>query len=392
MGDYTEEQIQAMTDDELDRAAAGQEPTPATPGEGETPPEPSPGEEGQETPPAGEQAPATPEETPPGTETEPEPGAEPEPEPKLLAGKYKSTEDLAKGLTEIGKPLGIHPGVLERAVADFQKSGDWDKGEELYVELNRQLEERKAADAAARGQEPQPAQPDTGPETTAPTPEEVGRIVANETMKQTIQLPVVAEMKRLGVEMPTTEEAWAQLKVEYPAHWIELKTEMQKIYNDLWQEAQEISKAEQGVDAAFKAERETASEKIREFAKENDLGITDEEIDAFLKETEAGGSLTEDRHGVRYPREGAYWHYFLVKKMPELLPKIRQSAEARGRVQHTQDLKKMGSETVETISTTIGGTKKQTDAPKIDAEDRDSLANLSDTDLDREIERRRTTK
>lgn len=116
--DEREEAVQ-KSDEELEAELKGEEPpTPAEKGETQK------GEEGKEAPAPGEKP------------------AEGEPQ-ELLAGKYKTVDDLERATREIGKPLKMSDQFVSHLVERAKKSGDTAELEATYKALESELGRRK---------------------------------------------------------------------------------------------------------------------------------------------------------------------------------------------------------------------------------------------------------
>lgn len=373
------EEISKLTDEQLDRAIAGEAPAPPAP------PAPAPAPAAPEPPSTPAPAPAEPAPAAPATAPAPAEAA-PAP-PKLFAGKYKTEDDLARGLVAIGKPLGIPTDVLENAVALARKTGDWATAEAMYSSLNKDLSRRKSEGVPAprAPQGPQPTvQPAADRETT------LRNVVAQEVRNDVLKSDVVAELRNLGVELPTTKEGWAQLRSDYPYYAMKLERYAEERYNHHMKDGQDYLAALDGADSAREAERESAQEKILSFVKDKSLQLSEEDVKAFLDEADENESGYVDKNGVPYPSADGYVRHFFATKLPELVDQIRISAETAGRSQAAKDLANMSGRTTQSISTETLPGANRTQPKKIDLEDREAVARLSDEDLERMIKEQRT--
>jgi len=369
--EFTDEEIDSMSDKELDQALAAPATETGEPAAAPASPTPEPT--------------ATPSETPAPEPATPKPGEE----GYMFAGKYKSTEDLAKGILEISKPLQLPEAAFKQVVELAKKTGDWSAAEQFYKELDGELSHRRSTTPA------QPAMPPTTPPAPSqtvtpgePPPEaveqELGRIIARETWTQSQNLPVVVELRNMGVDVPTTEEGWRQLKMEHPAEYIELKQEMQKVYSGLWEESRAYMKAQNELPSAVSAERDNARTKINQLLGEYGVKVADDQINQILAKAEQENPFYEDRSGVRYPATDSFFRYFLVQQLPTLLPEIRAAAELRGREAHIKDLAEMHRKTIPSVAAGSRVTGPLTDV-KVDLDNPDEIARLSDEELERHI-------
>jgi hypothetical protein len=379
--EFTQDQIRNLSDEALDKAIVGEPTAPPTPPPA-TPPAAPPAE-----PPVVPAAAPTPIPAPAPVTPTPAPGDA----PKLFAGKYKTEDDLAKGLVEIGKPLQIPLAALQKAVELAKTTGNWQAAEEMYVSLNEELERRKAEKAAPPPatttppvQPPQAIAPSIG---AAEIERTIQQVVARETFKEVSSSPVVAELRRLGVDFPTTAEAWAQLKLDYPAHWMELKQHMERVYNENYREALAYQQALLEADPAFESERQSATAKIKEFYEKNGLEIDEASLKAQLDQLQTLGVETTNRNGVEFPVKDAYWRSFLLANVNDLLPKVKLASEVRGRIQHMEDLRRMSATTVGSISTTPAPGSSRVVSPTVNVDDTEAIHKLSDDALEEEIKK-----
>jgi hypothetical protein len=397
MGDNEQgtEDLRSLSDEELERQIAESgKPAPdaadstgeaaATTGEGEGAGETTPPETGEETgdtpPPATEEG-----EKPPET-----PGEEGEP-PKLLAGKYKTENELAKGLVEIGKPLSINQEFLQDVVDLARKSGDFSKVEEMYGKLDGQLSQQREAEKAAAEAAPakEPAPPATPSPETAEQREQLAGVIAEEVRVDLKSLPIARKLNEAGIDIPETKAAMDQLQELNPGLWVELRDEVKKLWDDKWAMTDSFIKAETELPTFKEQQRAEAKTKIKNLVSEYGLEFPETEIDKAFDEADSSGAYSEDRDGVTYPKSGGYYRHFMAEKLPDLLPEVRTKAEAKGREQYLADLKKMKEGTVDTVSTTkVPGAPATKEAKALDVNDREAVAHLSDEELQEEIAKR----
>ena len=367
-----------LTDAQLDELITGQPaaPAPAAPAAAPILPD------GRQAAPAAE-TPAAPAPGQPAPSA-PAPAAAPE---ALLAGKYKSTADLKKGILEITKPLGYPQKVIERLVAFAEKTGDWKTVEDTYKELDTALSRDQkipAAAAPAAPAAPQETQP--GSETDKAVAQEMYRVSVDEAYDQVSRSPVAAELAELGLNIPRTKEEWNRLKLDYPYVAFRFDQEFTRQFQAAQKGVHDYYTSLEGLEAHTTQAKATAQQQIKDIAKEYNLeGFDDTRAEQLIAEALKSPQIYEDRNSVQYIRDGAIRDYFIAKEFPNLTKAMKLGAELNGRTQAVKDLEEMRKRNINSISSApLPGNRIAAPVPGSE-DDEAVIARMSDEELDRKI-------
>ena len=380
--ELTPEAIGKLTDTQIDEQLGV---PPAQPAK-EPPPEPSPkATPGSEPPPETVKAK---EGEPPAVAPAKEPAEPAAPAEKLLAGKYKTNDDLGKGLLEIGKALKYNPKTLERFLGIAKKTGDWAEVEQAYLELQETLSKNQKA--ASTDQPPakeegtpkgdQPPQPATAEERQA-LAEEMHVLMA-EVAREMEDTPVVREMKEQGIPIPKTREEFRQLKTDYPYYARDFNDQFMATYKQLQKEIGDYNQALQTVESHTTTAKESAKQQIGEYNKEFGLKLDDAKIQEIIDQALKSEFVYETKSGVKFVRDNGIAEHFLAKQFPTLAKAIKTNGELDGRKQHLDDLDTMQKKTLSSISTShIPPTRRE--KGKVNLDDPQQVAGVSDDDMEK---------
>lgn len=360
--------VTKLTDEQINEQITGvpakKEPEkPAAPSPEVTPPAQPPAPEKKEPPPA-------------------EPPA-PKAEEKLYAGKYKTVDELKKGLLEIAKPLNYNPKFLERLIAFAEKTGDWQSVEETYKDLNDALSKNQKAT--------EPAPPKPPEEETALTETEQTRnaekfaVVRDETYRAIESSQVVQDLTEQGFDIPRTSEEFRELKAANYALAMEFSREYVRTFNIVRKEIDDYDKALTQADPHNKTAQETAKQQISELTKQLAVPYDEPKLTAFIAEALKSPIVYEDRHGIPYIRDGAILDYFRAKEFDTLAKAVKLAGELAGRTQHAEDLQTMKKDGLKSISTVPTPGAHAREPAKIDVNDDRQLAAVSEEDIDNHL-------
>ena len=314
------------------------------------------------------------------------------PAEKLLAGKYKTPEELLKATTEeIVKPLGYSSKILEIAVEQAKKSGDYEPVERLYKELESELgrktaKEKAEAEAKAAQEKEQPPAVTLPPETDA---ERQGReaLILQRTFEDLAISPIAREMTAQGLKVPESEDDIRELYKEDPWTVGKYAAEFQKIYGEYTKIALDHRKAVAEVGPHNETVKSAEVKKILDLAKEYGLdSVKLEDVEKFVESTYKTETLLEDRTGVKFYRSGQASREWFLENYRTILKKVKADAEMTGRVQHEEDIKELKALSVKSISTTpVAAKPERTAKPKVDIEDVRQRALLTDEEIEERL-------
>lgn len=382
--ELTREQTEGLTDQELENKIMGEAASPATdpPAEnaGELPAKPIEETPKSDTPPA----PA-----PPASEEPPkeEPPALTDEEPQTYAGKYKTTDDLAKGLLDIAKPLNYNPKILERIIDVAKKTGDWGIVESTYLDLQESLGKKETALAPSEEKREATADKssDTPPiEADIAEEQKLKVVIHEEVMRELGEGALAKELSNLGVQIPDTTDKWNQLKIDYPFQAMMFDQAYREANARIRKDVLSYAQALKGVDEHNQKLQSSAKDQITQFAKDYNLKLETKQVDEIISAGLKSDFVFEDQHGVKYLRENGLLEFFLAKHFPTLAKQIKLDGELNGRTQYATDLTEMQKKSLNSIGTSRVA-PKQKEKTKIDLDDPSQIAALSDAELEERL-------
>jgi len=365
--------VRSLSDAELEKAADS----------GELPPAADPGAqpakaEGEPTSPAPEAAPGAGTPEPKPAEAEAAPG-QPEPEAHKYAGKYSTTEELAKGLAEIAKPLGLSQGAVDAVVKMAEKSGDWQNAENVYLELQKSL--RKPAEP--QGRKPEEQAPELAAEGEITSDD--FKLIVDETNKQIQSEPIVAELRKAGLDIPRTSEEWEAMKKDYPYYATKWNETYTNVFRDLRDTVIRFKAREREAGPHNEKMVESNKQLIRDFAKQYKLKVSDEELAQIIEQGRQHSIPYEERDGVRFLTEDGLHRYFLAYHFPRIAQELQQAERIAGRTEALADLEKNrrvaagGGISTSNLPT---ARRDQAGPPKVNPEDESQVRKLTDEQIE----------
>jgi hypothetical protein len=305
------------------------------------------------------------------------------PAEKLLAGKYKTPDDLAKGLTEIAKPLNIHPLSLTTAINMAKKTGDWSEVEQLYTELQAELSTKPPTPPPTKeGEPPVAGQPAPASDKGELTNEKIQQLVTADVKRRLAQHPIRQKFERKGVSWPTTVEEVEELEDTYPVLAIELREAMRDIYTTSAKEFNDYAEALMGVGQATDNAKSEGVKQITALSEKYKLDLKPEEVNTLVQQALDSGSPTvfEDKHGVKHPTAQGIVKW--IKAETDLFDRLNLASTQRGRAAHSQDLRTMKEKTLSSISTAgLPAKRQRTETPEVDVNDPDQVSKMTEQEI-----------
>jgi hypothetical protein len=323
---------------------------------------------------------------------------------KLLAGKYKTKEELFKGFVNIAKPLNYNPKLLDAMVKLAEKTGDVSDIEELYKEL--ELAVSNNAKATAPGAQQPPATPKPGTserserDTSAlpttmedATRQEATRLTLVGAIEELRGSRIVQRMEKNGINLPPTflidqketAEFLAGIEKEFPWLYDQLENETVALVNKHAKHINAVMSAMQEATVENPKKRESEIAKIKAEALAIKLPVKDEELAVFVDEALKQPWVYEDREGIQFIREGAIMDAWYLKNRDSIKKQLQLNGEVTGRTQAVSDLNtNKGKSTASISSSRIPSDQagRRDKAGSIDLENPEVTAQLSDEQLD----------
>jgi hypothetical protein len=373
--ELTNQELNKQIDSQIDAPEAGSstEVTPAAPGPDGTPPA-KVGSEG--TP--GEQVAKTKDDAAPETVIKPAAKAD----ELKFAGKYKTAEELEKGVNSIVKELSIPGDIISDHIEAAKKSGDWKPVEKLYKSLEAEFTKRKSEESEVVESAEEKAEYD----------KQLNEWKSEETLRQLDSHPTIKkEIEKLGISFPVVkEEDLRELRQTDPVLYMQYLNIANRIRTELDTWVKERSDLEENYDSVIDKNKKDAAEYIGKLNEKMNLKLTEEQISGFVDRALADEKNFEITHGIKVPKENSFRRYFLTEILPEMFDLAIENAETTGRLQQAKDLKTLQDQVIETASTS---SKKKTvqvaDTGKPDLTDKKVVKGLSTQQLEeaiREIE------
>lgn len=294
------------------------------------------------------------------------------------AGKYASTDDLAKGVSEIGKKLGVDVSAFIEAA---KESGEFKSLESLYKRLEKTLSERgSAATTEQQGTQPAPVK-DTAKSATPETDPEVVKSVTGLTMQQLAASSLAQRMQEKGLTIPKNMEEFETLTEINPYFAMEFKQVFQETYRANMEQAKGYIEAERTVEGTNASVVDTDVQAVKKFAEENGFKLSDDEIATAKSAALANPFNYETKYGHKFLRANAVRDQFMVSVLPTKLKEIAVNKEIAGRQQAVSDLEKAKKREVSSVGTSSLSTKTRTIQKMPDLTDPAVIASLPDEAL-----------
>jgi hypothetical protein len=298
------------------------------------------------------------------------------------AGKYATTDELSKGVTEIAGKLGYQKEALQAVLDAAKEAGEFKSVELLYKKLERQLSEKGAAPAATV------ADPNAGPDkgtpaadTFSPTDPKVSQAVDQLTVSQLANSPLAQEMSKKGISLPTNMEEFEALKEINPYYAVEFKQAYRDLYANNLKQAEGYFEAAKTVTQSNASVADTDSQAIQKMATGQGFKVSDAELEAVKTAAIANPFNYETRYGHKFLRANAVRDQFLVSVLPQKIAEIKLSGEVNGREQALSDMDKAGHREVKSLGTSRLSTKTRAIQKMPDLNDPDVIASLPDAAL-----------
>ena len=306
-----------------------------------------------------------------------------EPTPELLAGKYKTFDDLKHAALELNTKLYGETTAARLAAKELTAVTDTTELTDLYKSLESEL-----------GKQSQPEPPELEPDSQIP-PEETGDIdqatynqaVAQETVRQFSQTPLWQEMRQQGIEFPSTAEQWQVLKDAYPYYASRLESTMENLHNTVEAEAKAYRDATLKEDSYNSGIVESNRQKIIDFAKDLEINLKPEEIQQFIDANIGNQELYKDFHGASYLKEDALLKHWLASEFPKYTKAIKDIYQAKGRMQGVDDVEAARNKAVRSIGTShVPAQSTRTKTPiKVTDIDEEMAGGLSEEEINKAL-------
>jgi len=322
--------------------------------------------------PTPEKAPAT--DTPaPDTVVKPAGSPAPAGSATVYAGKYASTDDLLKGVGEIGKKVGADDVAMQVVIDAAKKSGDFSSVETLY----KLYESRLGAVAASETGDSTAPGEDTAVDIAALQRDpEVTAQIDSLTTSQLAQSNLAQQMAAKGLALPKNMEEFSTLTEVAPYFAMAFQQAYKELFTANLEEAKGFVEAERSLESSNARVITTDTQSIQDFAKEQGFKLSDAEVAAVKTAALANPGNYESRYGHKFLREGALRDQFMITAMPSKLAEIKIAKEAEGRMQAVNDLKNIHRKEVTSIGTSRLTTKTRAAQKMPDLNDPDVVAQL----------------
>ena len=298
------------------------------------------------------------------------------------AGKYATTDDLSKGVTEIAGKLGYQKEALQAVLDAAKETGEFKSVELLYKKMERQLSEKGAAPAATAADPNAGARPATpAADTFSATDPKVSQAVDALTVSQLAVSPLAQEMSAKGLAIPRNMEEFEALKEINPYYAIEFRQAYRDVYANNLKQAEGYFEAAKTNEQANASVVDTDSRAIQQMASEQGFKVSDAELAAVKSTALANPFNYETRFGHKFLRANAVRDQFLVSALPAKIAEIKLSGEMSGREQAISDMEKAGNKEVKSLSTSRLTTKTRAIPKMPDLNDPSVIAGLPDEAL-----------
>lgn len=263
-------------------------------------------------------------------------------EEKLIAGKYKTPEELLTALNEIAKPLGSRPIIPKAIVEAARESGDYSLLEAAYRELEQEL--GREAEARRREEAAKPKTAGEKDEIPAESPAEVALredAVYRYAWEDVKKSPLMAEFDRLGLELPTGPEGYREIynRDRWLADQFLIQfNEAKERYSTLAKEQRVAQFRQRSNPAIIEAEvKKIMEEAVTKYA----LPTTEADVRLFVDSVyEKDPLAVTDLAGVKLNNSGRGYDAFLLRNVGRIIEAATLQAEKKGRKEYAEDLDK----------------------------------------------------
>lgn len=296
------------------------------------------------------------------------------------AGKYATTDDLAKGVNEIAKKLGIDVTAFVEAA---KASGEFKTLESLYKQYEKTLSEKGSVTTDA-GKTPgaSPATDTKPSDTFNPNDPQVANAVDRLTLSQIAQSNLAQRMQAKGYNLPTNMEEFDALAEVNPYFAMEFKSTYEKLYGANLEQAKGYFEARNTVEGANAKVVDTDTQAINAMATEHGFKISPEEIAAVKAKALANPANYEDRYGHKFLRANAIRDEFLISSLAGKVKEIALTNKAAGRGEAIEDLSRHSKKEIGGLGASKAGSRTRAIPKMPDLNDPDVVASLPTEALD----------
>ena len=323
----------------------------------------------------------------------PAPTIEPTPEPtELFAGRYKTEDDLEKGVGELAGKLDQPTYFLKKEIAEARKSGDWAGVEELYKELQAIDTRRNQADHARQGQvDAERERLRSEQDVQVSETERVEAVkkwndfTAREYGRQIKEHPIQQQFTERGMPFPETKEDVENLRLTDPVLFFELREATKELLAGIDDFRVRYFDAKAKQPELLQSARGEAEKAIKAKNDRLKLGLTDVQIQADLDgifKLQDNPFIYEEKDGVPTPRANGAAKYWNAEMLDQYLEKAVVDAENRGALRQADDLRKMRAGEIAAPSTShIPGAAGRSASRKPNLRSEADVRGMSDKDL-----------
>jgi hypothetical protein len=302
----------------------------------------------------------------------------------LIAGKFKTNDELVKAVEDTAATLKLNTKIIAPAIALAKESGRYNALADMYTALE---EEQQAKAAAERGASEKPTLPSKAPVETEEERSNREAIVQQHVMDELRGSDIAKELEKAGITFPETQDAVQEAYNKNPWLLGQFSEEFRKRFEagnkvtlDHRNAVYEVTPHNDGVISG-------QTEGIMKMMTDLGLPAKREEIEVFVRETyQKDRFALEDRVGVAFFRDGYAKQAYTVANLDKILEQRRILDQREARAQYDKDMKEIRERSVQSISTLpIPSSPERLEEKKVDVNDREAVARLSDAELDRLI-------
>ena len=292
------------------------------------------------------------------------------------AGKYATTDDLVKGVTEIAKKVGVDVTAFVEAA---KESKEFKSLESLYKRMEKTLGEKGAVTTGSQGDPAKP--PATGTadaDTFDPANPDVANAIDKLTLQQLAGSALSTRLQSKGLAMPTNMEEFDELAEKSPYFAMEVKQAYEALYRSNTEQAKGFFEAKRTVEGANAGVVATDTQSLKALATEQGFTLSDVEVEAAKTAALANPNSYETRYGHKFLRPNAVRDHFLVNALPAKLGEIKIAQQAAGRTQAVADLERAKNKEVGGIGAAKLNTRTRVAGKMPDVTNPDVLATMPD--------------
>lgn len=297
------------------------------------------------------------------------------------ADKYATPDELIKGVEALLGKLGYDNDFLRAQISTAKESKQYGAVEQMYKALEVEFGKRSSQPASA-APDAAPTQDTQQADTVSTEDKDFVNKISAVAFSRLQGSQLERDLKDEGLSLPTTSEEFKALREGAPYFAMKFEMDFKAAYDEVAKEAIEHSTVLKGRDTHNLGIVNSDVQAIKDFAAANDLKLSDAEIEQVKASALASPLSYETKAGVKLLRPEAVKDYFNARILPSKIKEMQTAALSKGRLEASEDLDKLHKKAVRSIGTSPLNTRTRTKTAKVNVDNPDEVAALSDEQLE----------